>query len=157
MGRRSGIMSISGMTIVEIYRGTISAGYRPRLVGGIHRRVSIGSSNRSRGMRWSSIHPSGILIGRHLLNGHPWGSVRYMAIGRKVDITAELRRVCASAMIGTVTFDSRIGSLLICVRLFVSALVKVSVSLKIAWKERAYLDDRNAVLAPTWLRPFGCR
>lgn len=120
MGRRSSFMSISGMTIVEISGRTISTGYRPRLVCGIHRRISICRGNRSRGMGWSSIHPSGILVRRHLGDGHPWGSVRYMTVGRKVDITAELGRVCTGA-IGAITVSSRIGSLSICVRLFVSA------------------------------------
>ena len=156
MGRRSSIMSVSGMTIVEISGGTISTGYRPRLVCGIHRRVSICSSDRSRGMGRRSIHPSGVIIRRHLRDGHPWGSVRYMAVGREVDITAELGRVCAGA-IRTITVSSRIGSLSICVRLFVSAYAKVSLSPMTAGDQRRYLDDRTAVLAPIWSRPCGDR
>jgi hypothetical protein len=113
-------MSISGMTIVEVSGGTISVGCRPGSVCGIHRRVSVGSSNRSRGMGLSGIHPSGILIGRHLRNRHPWGRVRYMAIGREVDIAAELGRVCVGA-IGTITISDRVSSLSIRVRFFVGA------------------------------------
>jgi hypothetical protein len=115
-------MSISGMTIIEVSGGTISVGYRPGSVRGIHRRVSIGSGNRSRGMGLSGIHPSGILIGRHLRDRHPWGRVRYMSIRGKVDIAAELGRVCVGA-IGTITItiSDRVSSLSVCARFFVSA------------------------------------
>jgi hypothetical protein len=116
-------MSISGMTrgtIVVFSRGTISTGCRPRLVRGIHGRISVCSSNWSRGMGWSSVHPSGILIGRHLRNRHPWGRVRYMAVSGEVGIAAELGRICVAA-VGTITISSRISSLSIRMRFFVSA------------------------------------
>jgi hypothetical protein len=113
-------MSISGMTIIEVSGGTISVRYRPGSVCGIHRRVSIGSSNRSHGMGLSGIHPSGILIGRHLRDRHPWGRVRYMAVRGEVDIAAELGRVCFGA-VRTITISDRVSSLSICARFFVSA------------------------------------